>query len=117
MAKVPLTVSFADRLDETASRADAVCPDHHFLEAWGDAEPVESYYSLAQPTIAPLFDTRADSLAFERNAADYLESLKVATVPAHVLLTPAETLTLDEEQIRERLESRPRAVAVTSPAE
>jgi len=59
MERVPLTVSFADRLDETAARAHAVCPDHHFLEAWGDAEPVTSFYSLAQPTIAPLFDTRA----------------------------------------------------------
>ena len=59
MARVPLTVSFADRLDETAARADIVCPDHHFLEAWGDAEPIASRYSLAQPTIAPLFDTRA----------------------------------------------------------
>jgi len=64
MKKVPLSVSFADRLDETAACADAVCPDHHFLEAWGDAEPVASFYSLAQPTIAPLFDTRSaqDSL-------------------------------------------------------
>jgi MoCo/4Fe-4S cofactor protein with predicted Tat translocation signal len=64
LARVPLTVSFADRLDETASRVHALCPDHHFLEAWGDAEPVTSYYSLAQPAIAPMFDTRAaqDSL-------------------------------------------------------
>ena len=59
MDSVPLTVSFADRLDETAALCDAVCPDHHFLEAWGDAEPVTSFYSLAQPTIAPLFETRA----------------------------------------------------------
>ena len=64
MKQVPLTVSFSDRLDETAALADAVCPDHHFLEAWGDAEPVASSFSLAQPTIRPLFDTRAaqDSL-------------------------------------------------------
>ena len=42
----------------------AVCPDHHFLEAWGDAEPVTGSFSLIQPTIAPLFETRAaqDSL-------------------------------------------------------
>jgi len=59
MGRVPLVVSFADRLDETASHAHAVCPDHHFLEAWGDAEPVASAFSLAQPTIAPLFETRA----------------------------------------------------------
>jgi molybdopterin-containing oxidoreductase family iron-sulfur binding subunit len=64
LERVALSVSFADRLDETASRAHAVCPDHHYLEAWGDAEPVSGYYTLAQPTIAPLFDTRAaqDSL-------------------------------------------------------
>jgi molybdopterin-containing oxidoreductase family iron-sulfur binding subunit len=57
--KVPLSVSFSDRRDETSSHVHAICPDHHFLEAWGDAEPVESNFSLAQPLIAPLFDTRA----------------------------------------------------------
>ncbi len=59
LEKVALSVSFSDRPDETSSRVHAVCPDHHFLEAWGDAEPVESHFSLAQPLIAPLFDTRA----------------------------------------------------------
>jgi molybdopterin-containing oxidoreductase family iron-sulfur binding subunit len=64
LEKVALSVSLAERMDDTASHVHAVCPDHHFLEAWGDAEPVRSVYSLAQPTIAPLFDTRAaqDSL-------------------------------------------------------
>jgi MoCo/4Fe-4S cofactor protein with predicted Tat translocation signal len=59
LEKVSLSVSFSDRRDETSSRAHAVCPDHHFLEAWGDAEPIDSHFSLAQPLIAPLFDTRA----------------------------------------------------------
>ena len=59
LKKVTLSVSFADRSDETSSHVTAVCPDHHFLEAWGDAEPVESHFSLAQPLIAPLFETRA----------------------------------------------------------
>jgi MoCo/4Fe-4S cofactor protein with predicted Tat translocation signal len=59
LERAALTVSFAERLDETAARVHAVCPDHHFLEAWGDAEPVASSYSLAQPTLAPLFETRA----------------------------------------------------------
>jgi MoCo/4Fe-4S cofactor protein with predicted Tat translocation signal len=57
--KVALSVSFSDRRDETSSHAHAVCPDHHFLEAWGDAEAVESHFTLAQPLIAPLFDTRS----------------------------------------------------------
>ena len=59
LQRVALSVSFSDRRDETSSHVDAISPDHHFLEAWGDAEPVESHYSLAQPLIAPLFETRA----------------------------------------------------------
>jgi MoCo/4Fe-4S cofactor protein with predicted Tat translocation signal len=59
LERAALTVSLAERLDETAARVHAVCPDHHFLEAWGDAEPVASCFGLAQPTLAPLFATRA----------------------------------------------------------
>jgi molybdopterin-containing oxidoreductase family iron-sulfur binding subunit len=59
LERVPLSVSFADRRDETGEHVHALCPDHHFLESWGDAEPVASHLSLSQPTIAPLFDTRA----------------------------------------------------------
>jgi molybdopterin-containing oxidoreductase family iron-sulfur binding subunit len=59
LRKVAFSVSLSDRRDETSSRTDAICPDHHFLESWGDAEPVMAHFSLAQPLIAPLFDTRA----------------------------------------------------------
>jgi molybdopterin-containing oxidoreductase family iron-sulfur binding subunit len=59
LEKVSLAVSLSDRRDETSSHAHAICPDHHFLESWGDAEPVDSHYSLAQPLIAPLFATRS----------------------------------------------------------
>jgi len=53
--KVGMKVSFADRIDETAKWADFVCPDHHYLESWNDANPKNGHYSLAQPTIAPLY--------------------------------------------------------------
>jgi MoCo/4Fe-4S cofactor protein with predicted Tat translocation signal len=59
LSRVDLSISLADRRDETGAAVTAICPDHHFLESWGDAEPVESFLSLSQPTIAPLFDTRA----------------------------------------------------------
>ena len=59
LQKVALSISFADRRDETSAHVHAVCPDHHFLEAWGDAEPVSGHFSLRQPLIAPLHDTRA----------------------------------------------------------
>ena len=59
LERVALSVSFAGRPDETTVHVDAVAPNHHFLEAWGDAEPVPGRLSLAQPTLAPLLDTRA----------------------------------------------------------
>lgn len=64
LKKVPVSVSFADRMDETAQMCKYVVPDHNYLESWGDAEPKTGYYSLQQPGIAPLFKTRAfqDSL-------------------------------------------------------
>lgn len=53
--KVGLRISFADRADETASLANFICPDHHYLESWNDFNPRKAHYSLAQPTISPLF--------------------------------------------------------------
>lgn len=58
LKKVTLSVSFADRADETASQCQYICPDNHPLESWNDAEPKQGKYSLSQPTIAPLFSTR-----------------------------------------------------------
>lgn len=69
--------------------------------SWADAQ--YSGPPLQRIAVVALFDTRADSLAFERNAAEYLESLEIATVAAHELLTPAAAPTLDEAQVRERL--------------
>ncbi|HRP89750.1 MAG TPA: TAT-variant-translocated molybdopterin oxidoreductase [Edaphocola sp.] len=59
LKKVKNTVSFADRLDETAKLCKYVISDHHWLESWGDAEPKANHISFIQPTIAPLFKTRA----------------------------------------------------------
>lgn len=58
LAKVKLSVSFADRLDETAANAGYLAPDNNYLESWNDAMPKAGHYSLTQPTIHPLFDTR-----------------------------------------------------------
>lgn len=77
LKKVPMTVSFASHMDETAQNCKYVVPAHHYLESWGDAEPKTGYYSLMQPGIAPLFKTRAfqDSLMIWAGAttsyADY----------------------------------------------
>ncbi len=56
--KVNTRISFSGNLDETTALCSHAAPAHHPLEAWGDAEPKTGHYSLQQPTIAPLFDTR-----------------------------------------------------------
>jgi len=79
LAKVPLTISFADRRDETGAHVQALCPDHHFLESWGDAEPVSGHFSLRQPLIAPLHETRAGAeslLAWLGRPADHRTALR-----------------------------------------
>jgi molybdopterin-containing oxidoreductase family iron-sulfur binding subunit len=58
LRRVPLFVSLAERLDETAGLAGYICPVPHALESWGDAEAVSGLVSVVQPTIAPLADTR-----------------------------------------------------------
>src|SRR5262249_51482735 len=57
--RVGLVVSLAGSLDETAERAHYVCPDHHYLESWSDAEPIAGLVSLTQPVIRPPGHTRA----------------------------------------------------------
>jgi molybdopterin-containing oxidoreductase family iron-sulfur binding subunit len=59
LAKVKLVVSFATAADETSARAHLVLPDHAPLESWGDARPRAGVRSLVQPTLRPLYDTRA----------------------------------------------------------
>ena len=59
LAKVAVSVSFNDKEDETSVLCKYQIPDNHFLESWGDAEPKSGYLTFIQPTIAPLFKTRA----------------------------------------------------------
>jgi len=58
LSKVTTKVAANYSADETASLCDFVLPEHHILESWNDAEPFVGVYSLAQPTISPLFQTR-----------------------------------------------------------
>jgi molybdopterin-containing oxidoreductase family iron-sulfur binding subunit len=56
--KCELSVSFSETLDESAQLCQYVCPDNHWLESWNDAEPAKNHFSLAQPVINPIFNTR-----------------------------------------------------------
>lgn len=57
--KAKFVISMNDRVDETGRVAHLVMPDHHSLESWGDVHPRKSVYSIQQPTIAPLHNTRS----------------------------------------------------------
>ncbi len=84
--KAKLKVSLALIPDETTDLCDFVAPTNHYLESWGDAEPKVNLFSLIQPTISPLFDTRqaeqsllvwADSSNLDKSAEQpYYEYLK-----------------------------------------
>ena len=58
LAKVSLAVKFGTLPDETSARCSLVLPVSHWLESWGDFDvPDGSARLLAQPAIAPLYDT------------------------------------------------------------
>jgi MoCo/4Fe-4S cofactor protein with predicted Tat translocation signal len=79
LKKVKVSVSFNDREDETTVLTKFVLPDHHYLESWGDAEIKTGSFSFIQPTIAPLFKTRAfqtSLLKWSGNNTEYGEYVK-----------------------------------------
>jgi molybdopterin-containing oxidoreductase family iron-sulfur binding subunit len=63
--EIPLLVSLAERVDETAETAHVVLPQPHALERWHDAEATAGVVSLSQPTVQPLRSARtlAESLS------------------------------------------------------
>ncbi len=58
LPKLPLSLSFGDRADETGSLVKYMTPAPHFLECWNDTEPKTGFYSLTQPAITYIFKTR-----------------------------------------------------------
>jgi molybdopterin-containing oxidoreductase family iron-sulfur binding subunit len=58
LKKVTTSVSLTLKEDETALVSTIAAPVPHYLEAWGDLSLTKGSYSLTQPTIRPLFDTK-----------------------------------------------------------
>jgi len=58
LKKVKTSVALSLKEDETASVATIAAPAPHYLESWGDLVLTKGTYSLTQPTIRPLFDTK-----------------------------------------------------------
>lgn len=58
LKKVKTSVAFSLKEDETASITTIAAPAPHYLESWGDVEITKGTYSLTQPTIRPIFNTK-----------------------------------------------------------
>ncbi|WP_185863301.1 4Fe-4S dicluster domain-containing protein [Blattabacterium cuenoti] len=85
--KIPLTVSFSINKDETNEVMDVLAPVPHWLESWGDTYPVSNIYTLIQPTIQRIFNTRQfqDSLIIwgemkEKNFYEYLKKTWIKNI-------------------------------------
>ena len=79
MQKVETTVSFTTKLDETSTNAMYQLPIHHNYERWGDAFPKTNTYSITQPLINPLFNSKQYEeilLELVGKPADYYSYLK-----------------------------------------
>ena len=89
LKKAQLVVYTGDREDETGKLANYILPDHNDLEKWSDWEFQKGVFSIQQPTIRPLYQTRAfeDALiqwskemkktAFLKTAQSWYEYLKI----------------------------------------
>jgi len=59
LEKVGTSVAISLYADETASNCKYVAAQSHALECWNDFNPKMNHYSIAQPTIRPLHNTRS----------------------------------------------------------
>ncbi len=58
LKKVPVSITLAEQVNETTEISNYVLPIHHALESWNDFKTRTGFYSMQQPIIAPLYNTR-----------------------------------------------------------
>ena len=58
LKSLEMSVCFSMKNDETATHSKYVAASNHYLESWCDYELVSNEFSLAQPVIKTLFDTK-----------------------------------------------------------
>ncbi len=81
LGKVDVTVAIAEQNNETVQKAEFVAACSNFLESWGDAMPAAGKYSISQPTISNLYDTRSLDevlLALTGNSSTAYEAFKAS---------------------------------------
>jgi molybdopterin-containing oxidoreductase family iron-sulfur binding subunit len=78
VAKVGMVVYTGNRNDETGRFADYVLPAGTSLEAWGDYQLQTGVYSIQQPTLRPLYDSRS----FDESLLEWTQKSKSAPARA-----------------------------------
>lgn len=58
LKKVPMIVSLTESSNDSSARGNYTLPINHSLESWGDAKTRTGFYSMQQPVIDPIFNTR-----------------------------------------------------------
>jgi molybdopterin-containing oxidoreductase family iron-sulfur binding subunit len=58
LLKVSTVISLTETENESSVKANYTLPINHPFEAWGDVKIRTGFYSLQQPVIAPIFNTR-----------------------------------------------------------
>lgn len=79
LKNVKTAVAVAETMDETASACKYVASANHYLESWGDAEFKAGVFSLQQPAISKLYDTRSleeSLMAWTGVAGEYYDFVK-----------------------------------------
>ncbi|MCB2194562.1 MAG: 4Fe-4S dicluster domain-containing protein [Bacteroidetes bacterium] len=60
LKNIDLSISLSTIPDETSELVNFVCPANNYLESWNDFNPKKGIYTIAQPCIQPIFDTRQE---------------------------------------------------------
>jgi len=58
LSKVSTVISLSEKENESSHLANYVLPINHDFESWGDYKTRTGFYSLQQPVIAPIYNTR-----------------------------------------------------------
>lgn len=88
LSKTKLSVAISLKEDETAKKSNIIAATSHYLENWGDVQIVKGSFSVVQPTIRPLFNTKQFQeclLSWTNNPKSYYEYLKETWATAGVL--------------------------------
>lgn len=96
LEKIATVVSIQSMPNETDEFAGYLLNGHHSLESWGDEQPVAGVWSLRQPTIRPVTNSRqaedillwlAAALNKPMGVREYREYLMAAWKPIHALVS------------------------------